>query len=146
MTFRSIAILTLATFVFSSCFIRQKQRLKSRVSYFHYGGYGDTSCATLDGQIFNLDTSLNTKDSLTQLKGVAIKILEYDKTLFSDSNGHFVINLNKGIFSLLVTKDGFQPLRIMNYVSDPDQYSDTKIYLEKGQEQQIFVIPKGGTE
>ena len=146
MTHRTFAILILTTFAFASCFCGQKQNSKSRVSYFHYGGYGDTLYATLEGQIFYLDTDLKTKDSLTQLKGATIKILEYDKTLYSDSNGQFVINLDKGIFNLLVTKEGFQPLLIKNYVSDPDQYSGTKIFLEKGKEQQTFIIPQGGTE
>jgi hypothetical protein len=146
MTLRTISILVLTIVFFTSCSIGQNQRPNSRVSYFQYGGYGDIIYSTLEGEIFYLDTSLKTKDSITQLTGVAIKILENDKTLLSDSNGQFVINLDKGVFSLLLTKDGFQPLLIKNYVSDPDQYSRIKIYLEKGKEQQAFMIPKSGTE
>ena len=146
MTLRTISIFVLTTAFLSSCFKGQKQKAKSRVSYFHYGGYGDTLYATLEGQIFYLDTSLKTKDSLTKLRDVTIKILEHNKTLLSDTNGQFVINLEKGVFSLLFDKNGFQPLLIKNYVSDPDQFSGTKIYLEKGKEQQTFIIPKGGTE
>jgi len=129
-----------------SCANIQKQKLNSRVLYFHYGGYGDTVYATLEGTIFLLDTSSGTQDSLTEVPGVKIETLEKHSTSFSDSNGRFVITLDKGVFSFLLTKEGYQPLLIKHYVSDPDQYSEIKINLEQGTEQQTYIIPKNGTD
>jgi hypothetical protein len=146
MTFRTISISILTIIIFDYCSTGQRRKPCSRVSYFHYGGYGDTSFATLEGQVFHLDTSVKAKDSLITLSGVAIKVLEYNKTYITDSNGQFVINLDRGIFSLLLTKPGFQPLLIKNYVSNPDQFSGTKIYLEQGNEKKTFEIPNGGTK
>jgi hypothetical protein len=134
---------SLAILFFFSCSIGHKQE-RSRVALFHYGGYGDTLYSTLEGQIFHLN-QLISNDTL-KLSNVSVKVLELNKTVLSDTNGQFVLNLDKGIFSILVTKPGFQPLTIKNYVSDPDQFSGTTIYLENGTEQQTFVIPIGGTK
>jgi hypothetical protein len=142
----TISTLILTIVIFASCSVGQRQRPNSRVSYFHYGGYGDTLYATLEGQVFRLDPSLKTKDSLIPLSDVAIKVVEYNKTYFTDSNGQFIINLDKGIFNLLVARQGLQPLQIKNYVSDPDQFSDIRIYLEPGTKEQIFEIPNSSTK
>lgn len=146
MSLHTISILMLTTIVYASCSNKKWQRSNSRVAYFHYGGYSDTLYSTLEGEIFHLDTSVKTKDSLLPVQGAEITVLNYSKTYTSDSNGKFVINLKNGNFSLLVSKQGFQPLLINNYRSDPDQISGIKIYLEHGTEQQSFEIPKEGTK
>jgi hypothetical protein len=140
-----IALLFFTAPVFNSC-SQNMQKPASRVAIFSYGGYGDDSVATLDGKVFYLDSNVKTKDSLTLLAGVSITVLEQTKNTVTDSAGAFELKLSKGIFSLLVTKEGFQPLLIKNYASNPDQFSGTKIYLEKGNQQQTFVIPEKGTE
>lgn len=115
---------------------------KSRVAYFNYGGYGDTSYAALGGKIFRLDTSIKTKDSLVPLPNVTVRVEENNKTTLTDSGGSYGIWFEKGVFTLLITKDGYQPLRIKNYESHPDQFSEATIYLEKGNEEQVFEVPK----
>lgn len=146
MTVRIIKILSLALLLFSCSTKKSSPKnnipaKKSRVADFHYGGYGDTLYATLNGEVYQLDTTIKTRDSLIPLSNVSIKIEAYNKTVFTDSSGSFTINLDKGVFSLLVAKENYQPLRMKNYVSDPDQYSGTTIYLEPGNELQTFEIP-----
>lgn len=146
MTTRTAVTLFAATMVLIACSRVKRLQPASRVSYFHYGGYGDTLYATLNGQVVFVDTSIQSKDSLAALAAVTISIAGYDRVVTSDRNGQFVINLGKGVFSLQVNKGGFQPLLIKNYVSNPDQFSAVKICLEKGREQQVVVIPAGGIE
>jgi hypothetical protein len=141
-----IYLLVIAAVVLAACNVKLLQQPVSRVAWFHYGGYGDTVYATLEGTIFYLDSSIKTKDSLTPLPGVQLTIPETGRTLLSDSNGVFVLQLPKTVVDLMLTKQGFQPLLIKNYVADPDQYASTKIYLEKGTAPQIFIIPNRVTE
>ncbi len=73
--------------------------------------------------IYQLDTSKQLLDSLRPLSNVTIKVERNSKKVSSDTGGHFTIELERGIFSLLITKQGYQPLRVTNYHSDPDQVS-----------------------
>lgn len=143
MAFRITLFCGLTALLFFSCSMGQNEK-KSRVASFHYGGYGDTLYATLEGQILYVDQS-NVRDTL-KVSNAEVKVVELNKTVSTDTDGQFIINLDKGIFSLLVTKPGFQPLLIKDYVSDPDQFSGTNIYLEKGTDEQTFIIPNGGTK
>ncbi len=123
-------------------FSTQQTSNKSRVSNFYYGGYGDTVYAMLHGNVFRLDTSIKTKDSLIALPDVTISIEENGKTILTDSSGHFELWFVKGTFNLRVSKEGYQPLQVKHYVSDPDQFSGITIYLEKGKEEQEFELPE----
>ena len=153
MTLRTTSIFLLTISILLSCSDMTKRNnrhkepdKKSRVADFYYGGYGDTVCATLIGQVFVLDTSIKSKDSLTPLLDVKVTVQENNKSVLTNANGQFVIPFYKGIYSLLLTKNGYQSLLLKNFISDPDQYSQTKIYLEKGTELQTFEIPKSGTQ
>jgi hypothetical protein len=115
---------------------------KSRVAYFNYGGYGDTSYATLGGKIFRLDTSIKTKDSLVPLANVTVRVEEKNKIVLTDSGGSYGLWFGKGLFTIVIRKNGYQPLRIKNYEAHPDQFSEATIYLEKGTEEQVFEAPK----
>ena len=70
------------------------------------------------------------------------EIEQNNKTVFTDENGHFAIGLQKGNFSINISKNGYQTLSLTNYVSDPDQVSNTTIILEKGEDTVKFEIPK----
>ena len=72
---------------------------------------------------------------------MTITAIQNKKITQTDELGQFSIGLEKGVFSLLVSKPGYQPLTIVNYMSDPDQVSDTKIVLVKGNTNQYFKIP-----
>jgi hypothetical protein len=141
MVLRNISITALTGILFFSC-KETAETGRSRVGYFNYGGYGDTSYAILKGRIFRRDPTIKTKDSLIPLAKVSIEIEGYNQTAITDSNGGFEMTFNKGVYNLYISKDEFQPLRIKNYISDPDQISSTLIYLEKGKELQSFEIPK----
>ncbi len=131
------------TFNPNLCFLfRNQKKNGSRVVSFHYGGYSDTIYALINGKIYerNLISTLN--DSLLPLGNVKIIAEQNNKTAFTNSDGEFIIGLEKGVFSLLITKEGYQSLRITNYVSDPDQISGARIILEKGINLRTFEIPK----
>lgn len=54
----SISLFTISFFLSCSQIVKRNNRhkeleLKSRVAEFYYGGYGDTTCATLIGQVFS---------------------------------------------------------------------------------------------
>jgi len=140
MILRTVFFTGLVAVSLFSCLSRSKQ-LKSRVAYFNYGGYGDTLYASLGGQVFELNRSIKTKDSLTPLKNVEIKVEENNQSVFTDSAGSFVLLFEKGTFNLLIRKENYQSLRLTNYISDPDQFSGTIIYLEKEKGLETFNIP-----
>jgi hypothetical protein len=109
----------------------------STVIEFHYGGYDDTVFALISGRIYEPDDA----DSLIALKDVQIKSEQNNKVVTTNSSGAFLIGLGRGNFSLLITKKGYQSVRITNFISNPDQLSDTKIRLVKGKGLSTFEIP-----
>ena len=119
-----------------------KNKKNSKVIEFEYGGYGDTVVALIYGNIFELKTTKNSSETLQPVSNVSIKVQTNNKTVFTDTSGQFSLGLDKGVFNLLITKQGYQTLRLTNYVSDPDQISNTKIVLEKGKDTTVFEIPK----
>lgn len=114
----------------------------SKLLKFQYGGYDDTVVALIYGNVYQENTLTNSKDSLQPLSNVSIKVEQNSKAVSTDSTGHFQIGLEKGTFNLLISKPGYQSLRLTNYISDPDQISNTIIILEKGSELQIAEISK----
>ncbi len=114
---------------------------KSTVLHFEYHGYSDTIFAIVYGSVFTQDSLSADSNALSPLKGVTITAIQNKKITQTDELGQFSIGLEKGVFSLLVSKPGYQPLTIVNYMSDPDQVSDTKIVLVKGTTNQYFKIP-----
>ena len=119
-----------------------KATLVSRVTYFEYQGYSDTIVALFDGRVLVIDKSKQTKDSVKAIPNVMIREEKSGKSVLTDSDGRFSIGFFEGKFSFLVSKAGYQPIRILNWVSDPDQVSQIEIALEKGTELQHFTLPK----
>ena len=138
MTIRNISLTTFLALLFWSC--SNKFHSVSKVEYFQYGGYNDTICALIDGNIYERDSSNSPNNRLRPLQNVKIKIEQNNKSVLTDTAGHFLIGAEKGSFSLLVTKDGYQELRLTNYISDPDQVSKAKIILAKGTRPQTYKI------
>src|SRR5207253_10704529 len=94
------------------------------------------SCALLYGQVYQLNPSVQFKDSLQPVANVMIKAQDSVKknfaiTTFTNSKGLFLISTDDGIFNLTVTKKGYQTIKFTNYVADPGRVSKTKIILEK---------------
>ncbi len=108
---------------------------------FQYRGYGDTIYALITGQIYERKLNSVSKDSLIPMADVQVKAEQNNKVVSTDSAGQFLIGLAKGVYSFLITKEGYQSLRITNYISDPDQVSSAKIVLEKGRDLITFEIP-----
>ena len=133
MIVKTIVILFVAILFLVGCSGSNK---KSRIVSFDYGIYEDTSCAMLYGQVYQLNTSVHSKDSLQPLSNVMIKAQDSVKknftiTTFTNSKGQFLIGTDEGIFNLTATKDGYQTIKFTNYVADPGRVSRVKIILEK---------------
>ena len=109
---------------------------ESRVISFMYGGY-DTTFAILNGEVYQYNNVQGSKDSLQVLQGVTIKAEDSATgkiytTTNTDATGRFSMNFFKnGTFKLTVTKEGYQPVKITNYLADTGQVSKVKIILEK---------------
>jgi hypothetical protein len=115
---------------------------KSRVLKFEYGGYGDTNKASIYGDIYEYDTTYNSKDSLHPLTNVSVKVEHNNLTTFTDTAGQFTLGFDKGTFNLVIEKEGYQPLSVTNYFSNPDQITHAIILLERGTDLQKYEIPK----
>jgi hypothetical protein len=153
MTFRNLIVFFLIICCSSACqelatknyksnsSIVENKRI-SRVLDFEYKGYDDTVYALIYGNIYQSEKTKNLSDTLKPLQNVSIKVEQNSKTVFTDTSGKFSLGLERGTFSLVITKAGYQTLRLTNYVSDPDQVSDTRIVLETGKDTAIYQIPK----
>jgi len=116
--------------------IECSDKQKSRIISFEYGTYEDTSCALLYGQVYELNPTRHSNDSLRPLANVVIKAQDSVKknftlTTITNSKGQFLIASDKGTFNLTVTKKGYQIIKITSYIADPGRVSKTKIILEK---------------
>ena len=110
---------------------------KSRVTNFEYSGFGDTIFAVIEGEVYER-SFFSTKP----LKDVEICIDSITKTTKTDNDGRFEIGLNYGKYNIKVSKKGYQTINIENYVSVPDEISEMKIILVKGNSNQTFTCPK----
>ena len=105
---------------------------ESCLSKFEYLGYSDTIVALIYGNVLSPDSLSTDGEPLRPLSDVTILVEQNNQKVLTDDKGNFCIGLQKGVFSLLVSKAGYQGLRIKNYISDPDQVSDASIILVEG--------------
>lgn len=104
---------------------------RSRVIAFAYQGYGDTTCTILYGKVFEIRKTHHVNDTIA-IPGAEIKAEQNGKVVKTDITGSFTIGLEKGIFTLTITKPGYETLKMANYISDPDRVSNTTVVLVKG--------------
>jgi hypothetical protein len=150
MTLRILTIILFSCFLFASCSMKKgandntdKEAIGScRVERFGYSGYGDSIFALLHGKIVEPGKTVAGKDTMRLLTGVNVTVEQNGQSASTNDKGEFEIGFEKGIFSLVVSKEGYETLVLTNYVSDPDQVSTTEIILERGKEQRTFEIPK----
>ncbi len=124
--------------------IQKKTSVKVHASsllHFEYRGYGDTVFAMIDGTVFAPDSLSPEGEPGRPLSGVKVTVTENKKMTETDAQGQFSIGLGKGIYSLILTKKGYQTLMISNYRADPDQVSVADIMLVKGSVTQRSEIP-----
>ncbi len=133
--FNKIFFILLACALFAHCVNTSSGGEKSRVLYLQYGGSEDSVYAFLHGQVFEENSNMDLKDSLLPLPGVEIHIESdspgFIKAYTTDHNGEFSIPLNKGTYNLSFNKNEYQPLKVTNYIADPDHSAHTKIILVK---------------
>src|SRR5689334_16052272 len=96
---------------------------KSRVVVFEYGSHYDTSCAILEGEVYEVNLIPNSKDSLYPVVNAMIKSIDSAdkvyKTAYTNPRGKFSMSFfNEGTYNLVITKDGFQSIRITNFIAD----------------------------
>ena len=124
--------------------IQKKTSVKVNASsllHFEYRGYGDTIFAMIYGTVFTPDSLSPDGEPRRPLSGVTVTVTENKKMTETDAQGQFSIGLGKGIYSLILTKTGYQTLTITNYRADPDQVSVADIMLVKGSVTQRSEIP-----
>jgi len=105
----------------------------SRVLDFLYGNYGDTIVAFLNIKVLTPDSSGGENK---YLENVVITITEKgsnETTTDTIANGKKYFAFRKGMFSILISKTGYQSILITNYKSDPDQFSWAYCLLVKGE-------------
>ncbi|MDH6309224.1 hypothetical protein M2451_001795 [Dysgonomonas sp. PFB1-18] len=115
----------------------ESKQTKSRMTYFEYGGYTDTIYAHISGEVYEVGED----GKLQPLSDATVEIEQIKRTTQTNEIGIFGFWLEKGVYTIVVAKDGYQPLTLTNYVSIPDQLSSTKIILEKGTEMQTVNVP-----
>lgn len=126
-------ILIVTAFILASWIFAGKE---STIISFRYGGYSDTIFALLNGRI-----SQQQQGKLIPVANAKIYTEQNGKTVYTNSDGHFLIGLEKGSFSFIVSKNSFEPLHITNFISYPDQVSDIEIELEKGIMLRTYKLP-----
>ena len=131
-----VIALIISTVLFS-CINKTAQENKSRVAYFEYGGHEDTASDMLHGMVVEEPKNKIAIDidSLSPLPGVQIFIETgtpgFVKSYSTDAHGEFAIPFQKGTYNFSLKKDGYQPLKVTNYIADPDHAAKTKIILVK---------------
>jgi len=112
----------------------------SRVIKFQYSGYGDSIYTVLYGEVFEIKKTGTINDTIP-VSGANIKAEQNNKLVKTDAKGAFSIELEKGTFTLSITKAGYQTLQMTNYISDQDRVSNTTVVLVKGPGVNHFKIP-----
>jgi len=112
----------------------------STVYSFEGGEYGDTVYAFIYGTVYEPISPLN--DTVKPLSSVIITIEQNHKTFTTDESGKFKIGFPRGFYSLIVSKPNYEPIRITNFYSDPDEFTTTEIILVKGKITRKFKVPK----
>ena len=119
------------TLIFILSIACSKAKFKSRVQYFEYQGYGDTTVAMLFGNIKEMNP--NYTSSYVPVKGAKIIIIKDSQEIFSDINGNFLVGLTNGEYDIFITKPGYQSLKLEHYKCISDRVSVTNIILNKGE-------------
>jgi hypothetical protein len=129
---KTLAVLTFAVLILVAC----SNDKKSKVVSFEYGGHYDTSCAILEGEVFQPNSQPNSKDSLLPLSNVMIQAFDSSsrlyKTTLTNLDGKFTMSFfNEGTFSLKFLKVGYQTIDVRNYNAYTGQSSTVKVIMAK---------------
>ena len=143
MSFPANSIIILVCLCFAACSDVRRAPQPSRVAHFKYGICEATHDALLFGEINTPVDSGHT----APLRGVVVLNEANDERTGTDENGQFVMNFRKGKFSLLITKNGYQPLRVLRFMPADGQVCDIKVTLIKGKDLQTCLLePNPGSK
>ena len=120
-----------------------ENELKSELISFEYGGYGDTIFAFLSGNVYDETEDVPLKDVLVSFNGTTDTATAnaynwcdnfYPKETFqkTDNEGSFQTGFISSKITILLEKEGYSTLRLINYEATPDQYSQFKAILRNG--------------
>jgi Carboxypeptidase regulatory-like domain len=109
---------------------------QSKVVMFEYGAHSDTPCAILQGKVYQINESHNSKDSMLPLSNVMVSSHDSAKKIYkttnTDANGNFTMSFfYNGEYDLELTKNGYKPLKMTNFIADSGQASTVQIIMEK---------------
>lgn len=129
---KTFTVLTFAALIFVAC----SDNKKSKVVSFEYGGHYDTSCAILEGEVYQPNPKPNSKDSIVPLSNVTIQSFDSSdrvyKTTITDLQGKFTMSFfNNSTYNLKFLKVGYQTIDVRNYNAYTGQSSTVKIIMVK---------------
>lgn len=109
---------------------------KSRIISFEYGPHYDTSCAILEGEVYERNLIPGSKDSLFPVANVTVKSLDSTGRIYnsasSNAQGRFTLSFIKNdAYQIDISKQGYLPIRVTNFLADSGQTSHIRIMLEK---------------
>lgn len=113
---------------------------QSELLSFEYGGFSDTVYAIVQGNIYEADGK--NKLPLENVEIISYRPMPKDTVTFTGKSGHFSTGFCSGTFSILIKKNGYQALKLINYESQPDQISHLEAILRKGTGEVIIDISK----
>jgi hypothetical protein len=99
---------------------------------FNCGTEPDTAIVVLNGRIVEKIQS-GEGDTLIPLPAAVISLENGRTNITADSAGHFLVYLApKAAHPFVVSKDGYQPLKVEGFFADKETLAEIKIVLERG--------------
>jgi len=106
---------------------------QSRILSFNCGTEPDTVTAILSGHIVEEKRLPNGQDTLVPLSDAIVSLEQGGKTFPTDSLGAFLMYLDtKATHTFIVSKKGYQPLKVEGFFAEKETEAEINIVLAKG--------------
>ena len=129
----------LVTTIFSTFLSCKSNKDNTNVSYFQYGGYGDTIVGTVQGNAMKIVTL----DKIIPVLEFEVEINHSKKIkVNTEMDGSYFFNIENGTYNLKYILKGYEPVVIKNYKSVSDQVTTIDVNFQKGNETQTYIAPK----
>lgn len=81
------------------------------------------------------------RNSKSPLKDVLIfSKKSVDVKSYTNENGVGHLALKSGTYTILIEKEGYQSIKLINYEARPDQVAGFKVYLTKGEGERTYDV------
>ncbi len=129
----------LATAICFTVFSCKSNKENTRISHFHYGGYGDSVVGTVQGNAMKIVTL----DKIIGAGEFEVEINHSKKIkVNTEMDGSYFFNIENGTYNLKYILNGYEPIIIKNYKSVSDQVTTIDVNFEQGNETQTYIAPK----